>query len=309
MKCKTIKLRFLSSVHFGDGGLTRTQGILKADTFFSAMCTEAVRRGDAVLEQLLDAVRDHSLRLTDGLPYIQDRYYIPKPLLEIRGEKTGDSGTKKAIKKLAYIPVTELDTYLAGRMDFAGEAKWFHDHFGRSSLMEKVKIERDKDSMPYAVEIFTYAQESGLCFLISYENEQDLELVLQLVRALGYEGIGGKRTAGYGRFEITVQETGPAFMERLVLDRYQACMTLSGVLPREDCMEAAMDGGSYLVEKRSGFVSSVNYAPEFRKKRPLYVCKAGAVFTEPFEGDLYDVSDGGTHPVYRYAMPFWLGVS
>ena len=89
-------------------------------------------------------------------------------------------------------------------------------------------------------------------------------------------------------------------------DRY---MLLSVALPADEELENAMENASYLLEKRSGFVASSDYAEEWRKKRDLYVFTAGSCFVNCFAGDIYDVSEGGKHPVYRYAKPIFMGVS
>lgn len=85
-------------------------------------------------------------------------------------------------------------------------------------------------------------------------------------------------------------------------------LLLSTALPKEDELSEALDGASYKLIKRSGFVASTEYAPESRKKRDLYVCSAGSCFQHCFKGDIYDVSDGGNHSVYRYAKPLFMGV-
>jgi CRISPR-associated RAMP protein, csm4 family len=36
--------------------------------------------------------------------------------------------------------------------------------------------------------------------------------------------------------------------------------------------------------------------------------EAGASFKQKFAGDIYDVSAGGKHSVYRYGIPFFMGV-
>ena len=72
--------------------------------------------------------------------------------------------------------------------------------------------------------------------------------------------------------------------------------------------EAALEQAHYLLVKRSGFVASETYAKEQLRKRDLYVMQAGSCFRTRFEGDVYDVSDGGSHPVYRYAKPLLMEV-
>ncbi len=98
-----------------------------------------------------------------------------------------------------------------------------------------------------------------------------------------------------------------ALLERLQgQDRYS--MLLSTALPMENEMAIALEGASYLLEKRSGFVASDTYAEEFRRKKDLYVFASGSCFINRFSGGVYDVSEGGCHPVYRYAIPLFMGV-
>ena len=85
-------------------------------------------------------------------------------------------------------------------------------------------------------------------------------------------------------------------------------MLLSSALPKQEELNQALEGANYLLQKRSGFVSSVTYADEQRKKRDLYTMQAGSCFQHPFQGDIYDVGRGGAHPVYRYAKALFLEV-
>ena len=87
------------------------------------------------------------------------------------------------------------------------------------------------------------------------------------------------------------------------------CMALSVCLDGEDGLEQSLEGACYLLRKRSGFVASDTYAPEQRRKRDLYVFIAGSCFRRRFSGDVYDVGNGGAHPVYRYAASMWMEVS
>ena len=85
-------------------------------------------------------------------------------------------------------------------------------------------------------------------------------------------------------------------------------MLLSGAFPQEKELDQSLEGASYLLNKRSGYVASEFYAEEYRRKRDLYVFAAGSCFKNEFEGDIYDVTNGGSHPVYRYAKPLFMGV-
>ena len=72
-------------------------------------------------------------------------------------------------------------------------------------------------------------------------------------------------------------------------------------------LENVLKNADYLLKKRGGFVVSEDYASEYLKKKDFYVFQSGSCFQEKFEGDIFDVS-AGSHPVYRYAKPFFMGV-
>ena len=61
-------------------------------------------------------------------------------------------------------------------------------------------------------------------------------------------------------------------------------------LPADEDLPRVLEGASYLLEKKSGFVASPDYAPEWRRKRDSYAFKAGSCFLERFSGQLKDVS-------------------
>ena len=107
-------------------------------------------------------------------------------------------------------------------------------------------------------------------------------------------------------------------------------MLLSGAFPQEKELDQSLEGASYLLNKRSGYVASEFYAEEYRKQFLLdrnetqreksffdqlvfYENKFGKKLAKSrdeieFEGDIYDVTNGGSHPVYRYAKPLFMGV-
>ena len=85
-------------------------------------------------------------------------------------------------------------------------------------------------------------------------------------------------------------------------------MLLSTALPQEEEMKDSLEGASYLLQKRSGFVYSETFAEEQIRKRDMFTMQAGSCFRRVFQGAVYDVGEGGTHPVYRYAKAMFLGI-
>ncbi len=85
-------------------------------------------------------------------------------------------------------------------------------------------------------------------------------------------------------------------------------LLLTSSLPREEELEEALDGASYQVLRRGGFVGSNTYSQVPMKKQTQYFLQAGSVIANRYTGDLYQVGSFGSHPVYRYGKPMFLGV-
>jgi CRISPR-associated protein Csm4 len=308
MKYQILKMSFPGAVHFGDGGLATCTTVLCADTVFSALCCEAARNGENMVEQLVADVKGGKLIISDALPFIRDRYYIPKPLLERSGDHESDPSVAKLYKKLNYLPINRLDDYLAGTLDVTEETNYFHDHYGKSFLLQKARVSGLENSEPYAVGLFRFSEGSGLYICVGYEEDEIFFRLLEIFEPLQYSGIGGKVSSGYGQFRIRIGNCIPDFEERFSSNRREKKMTLSICLPKDDELEQSLDGARYLLVKRSGFVASFRYADTFRKKQDCFLMRAGSVFCHEFQGDVFDASAGGSHPVYRYAKPFFLEV-
>ena len=69
-----------------------------------------------------------------------------------------------------------------------------------------------------------------------------------------------------------------------------------------------MENATFQVVRRGGFVASDTYAKTPMKKKNQFFFRAGSLFSNRFEGDLYSVGGFGSHSVYRYAKPLFLGV-
>ena len=171
--------------------------------------------------------------------------------------------------------------------------------------------DEDKFNNLYAVEVFKYKSGSGLYFFVSYEDEKDFETVHKLMESISYTGLGGKISAGYGKFRLSIDTPGKDIVKNFEnVGNYKDIMSLSLCLPREEELEDSLTDASYTVVKKSGFVASSNYAKTFRKKKDIYMLEVGSVYKNTFKGDIYDVSEAntGAHPVYRYGIPFFMGV-
>lgn len=306
MKYTAYKMEFPNGVHLGKNAIEDSDITFCADTLFSALCQEAVNDSEEKLQDLYKRVQAGRIVFSDAMPYIGDTYYIPKPMLRVEREVNGDSKTKKAFKKLSYIPFDKLDCYMSGTLDAEQEAERF-SHLGIVLSRVCASVRGKEETVPYRVGVCQFYSDNGLFIILGYKEEQDRELIEELLTSLSYSGIGGKRYAGLGRFELYPGKLEEEFCKRLS-ERCEYYMTLSVSLPLEEEMDEALTDAAYSLIKRSGFVASYQYAEEQLRKRDIYVLKAGSCVKHCYSGSVYNVSGGGKHPVYRYAKPMFLGV-
>lgn len=313
------KLRFNTPVHLGDGetarSLDRGGSSLCADTLFSALCHMAVLcYGQEGVDKLCQQVMESRLFLTDLFPYKGEYLYIPKPYLSSRVQKEIPSDARKAMKKLAHIPleaVSQFVSSIGGQGDF--DAKEVDTDFGEPGVCARVGIMGMQEPEPYHVGFYEFHPRAGLYGVIGYEQMNDLEKIKDLLRKLGLTGIGGKVSSGYGKFileEGKKEETEFQQLKQMLdvegEDIYYISMTTA--LPRQEELESTLEGATYQMKRRGGFVSSVDFARTNQKKDTQYFFSSGSVFRRKFEGELYEVARGGNHKVYRYGKPLFLGV-
>lgn len=304
MEYKIYKMIFQQGVHFGNHSLEKSEPTFQADTLFSSLYIEAMKFGQADI--LLDSVINNRLVISDAFPYIGNNYFIPKPMKKIEQDSNNDDITaRKKFKKLEYIQVALLDDYLKGEYPIDNQDSTIKE-LGAHSVKTSVSIRGEEEAKPYRVGIYHFKEHNGLYVIVGYESEKELELFDKLFDSLSLSGIGGKKNSGLGHFRVIQTDVPTELVNRL--NSNGECMTLSCSLPKESEIESVLESSRYLLEKRSGFVDSDSYASEQRRKKDIYMFKSGSCFNHKFTGDIYDVSSGGKHPVYKYAKPLFMGV-
>ena len=302
MQFSIYKLEFQTGVHFGTGMLNESAYTFQADQLFSALYIEALKMNCE--KELFDCVQSGKLLFSDAFPYLGQQYMIPKPMLYVEPKVKGISEQKKKYKKIQFIPVEQLEDFLDGTMDLDGEILKGYGTYMQQSM---VNVRNNEETLPYRVGTFYFSENSGLYIIVAYESESEKTLAENLLEGLSYTGIGGKKSVGLGKFNLLRGKMSKCMQEHLERDSNKKIL-LSVALPRDEELECALNGASYQLSKRSGFVASSDYADEWRKKKELFVFVSGSCFEQLFEGDVYDVSDGGSHPVYRYAKSLFMGV-
>ena len=304
MKYVMYKLTFPNGIHIGNGKLSSSDITVHSDTLFSAMCIETLNiGGEKMLSDFVNMAKNNKLVISDALPYILDTIYIPKPMCRIRGEEQ-DAVLKKELKKLEYLPIDKLPEYTQGKINPEEINKEF-SKLGSRGLYQKVLLKYDENNELYSVGIYKFNQNCGLYAIVGCEDEFVENMAETIMQSLQYSGVGGKRSAGYGRFKYEKCEVPFLNMLKCDSDRY---MTISTCMAADDELESVLDGAAYKLIKRSGFVQSQTYSDTPMKKRDFYMFSKGATFQKRFFGDIFDVSIKGNHPVYKYAKPMLIGV-
>lgn len=304
MKYLMYKLTFPNGIHIGNGRLSSSDITIHSDTLFSAMCIEALNiGGEEMLNRVVNEVKNGRLMISDALPYISDTIYIPKPMCRVSG-KEQDISLKKEFKKLEYIPQNKLCEYMRGEINPIELNNEF-SKLGSRDLYQKVSLKYDEDNELYSVGTYKFNKNCGLYVVVGYDGDFAEKTTETVMQSLQFSGIGGKRSAGYGRFEYEKSEV--PFADMLSSDRGRY-MTISTCMAADNELERALDGASYKLIKRSGFVQSQTYSDMPLKKRDFYMFSAGSVFKNKFSGDIFDVSINGKHSVYKYAKPVMLGI-
>ncbi len=284
-----LKLAFDTAVHFGGSdsavGSQSSALTLRADTIFSALCHTALEvYGEPALEELLVSADADALRISDAMPWRGNSFYLPKPTASLH------SGT---------YPLDELD-----------------QSFGQAYEQTKASVTDGADAKPYFVGLYRLHAGCGLYVLCACEGTDQIKLLKDLFTLLGLSGIGGRTSAGYGRFHLdgdpiclnTAEEESTRWMLQALERSTSPYLLLTSSLPAEEEMDAALEGASFQLVRRSGFAAT-EWVETPMKKQTQYFLAAGSVLQHPYQGKLYDVGTALPHPVYRYSKPLFMGVT
>lgn len=320
------KLKFPNGIHVGaNSSLELTNTIVSSDVFYSAFYAEYVRIFGENDRELLQLTENDEFKVSDLLPFKEMKtetvFYVPKPFVnDIERKQSNDENEqvvdRKKVKKLSYIPASRLNEYF----EFLETGKNFpeiDDDFGEKELHTKNKVSRiGEDTELYNVEVFRFNKDSGLYFIVQLPEkwQEKFENVLE---SLLLTGIGGKKSAGYGQFEVGELKTKDFKADMIFLDtslkkstntgRY---LLLSSYLPQKDEIEKIKNKeNGYQLIKRSGFVNSPKYSENPQKRKQVYMISSGAVLNFKPAGRLADLKLHGNHSIYRMGKPIVIGVT
>ncbi|HZJ84463.1 MAG TPA: type III-A CRISPR-associated RAMP protein Csm4 [Syntrophomonadaceae bacterium] len=306
------KLKFTSPLHMGKSAsassLDDGQMTIHADTIFAALCSEALKQGE--LDLLYSYFNDDFLTISDALPYKKEELYLPKPILFTSSAKRGgDRSLKKALKDLEYVPATEFNNYLQNINQADFDPDRYTTDFGSMMVITRVAVKGQSSPLPYHVAGWRFNPDCGLYIVLRAKSDEALELFNNLLFNLGLSGIGGKISSGWGKFEVESSSLPDSLFNMLKDDKANYQMLLGTYLPTEDKLERALASGWYALLRRGGFIRSETYAIGQMKKRTIYMLSAGSCLRTRIAGGIFDVSDNGSHSVWRNGKTLFVGVN
>lgn len=322
-------LRFLTPVHFGDtseGGSLETISLtLGSDALFGACCHE-ISHDTGLLQSFVDSVKEQHIVLSSLFPYCIDngeyQLYVPTPIMQIDSKElpiTSFAETKrvateqKKIKKIEYIRASQLQNF--SQYIEADISQKYMPTFGAKQTSAQVNM-RGEMSRPYYVGNYQFMSHTGLYFIAGFNDDASRELFEGIFEVLGLSGIGGKRSGGYGKFELAdnpikleVQDIYKdiSALYALIHNKQGNMMCISACVPTSDEV-ATLKQGSYKLQKRGGFVGAAGTTTQV-KRNSYYVVKEGSVCPKALVGQMLTITgDSLPHPVYRNGMGLWIGV-
>ena len=295
------------------GALTISAGIAMFNEHYSI---RAAAKQTAALEELLISADADALRISDAMPWRGDSFYLPKPIAASTSPAELSTVERKAVKKLAWIPVSKFDRYTASLHSGTYPLDELDQSFGQAYEQTKASVTDGADAKPYFVGLYRLHAGCGLYVLCACEGTDQIKLLKDLFTLLGLSGIGGRTSAGYGRFHLdgdpiclnTAEEESTRWMLQALERSTSPYLLLTSSLPAEEEMDAALEGASFQLVRRSGFAAT-EWVETPMKKQTQYFLAAGSVLQHPYQGKLYDVGTALPHPVYRYSKPLFMGVT
>ena len=273
---------------------------------------------------LVETVRQNTIKISSLHPFIDTKeemqLFLPKPILkrsdvyeEITDRHASCEKAKeyKKLKRISHIRTSDLHD---SNGKFNPKSVNEQPYFGQFMTAQRVNL-REEQSLPYAVGSYAFLKESGLYCIVGVKKTEDLQRIRRIFESLGYTGIGGKRSSGYGQFivkpEIDLENSSDKDQQelyKLLHNEGPYCMLLSAVTPKEEEV-SYLSKGTYKLIRRSGFVYS-EHISETYKRNSFYALQEGSCMPAPLEGQMIELChEKSSHPIYKNMKGFWLGVN
>lgn len=303
-----VRLRFTGPAHFGEAGIGQETAnvTLRSDSLYSAIWSVWARYGlEPGLSHLLDV---SPFRVSSAFLFDGSTHYLPRPSLPVTGlEQRG-----KLIKQTRYLPLPLFRAWAGGApvdADALEKANDRYEHLSRFTLRPRVALDRvSQRSVLYQVAQVTFAEGAGLWFLVRLGATEWLAPLQQAIEVLGQDGLGGRRSAGYGSFvpewvDVTADPEWQALLGDGSEQGPHCLLSLCNPAPEE--LPALLDGAAYEVIERQGWAASGRAVQAPRL--PVRMLTEGSVLAARPRGRVLNVSPPGFaeaagHPVLRSGL-------
>lgn len=325
---KIIKLNFTSPLHIGEIGigLEESSLVLHSDTIFNAICNALAKLygRDWVTDFLRNFEAKPPFRISSGFPFAGGNLYFPKPMSRANIHADLLQNYSKKLKKTNYLTkgffekwiaeeeLSEKDLREITENEAAKDYDDKHSGFWTGFLLPKVSISRESaESSIYFLGSIRFKENSGIWFILDCTSKEWENRVLSALRLLQHDGIGGKRTWGYGSFSLEKENLD------LKLPDSGAHLLLSLFYPNESEDPAADEKQLFSGKNaRWGFSLRGGYAYPYgsrsssQKPQRLFI-KEGSIFERKPEGKLIEGDSGleRIEKLYHYGIAYSIPIS
>lgn len=316
-----VRLRFRGPLHIGHDearvGVESVQSYVHSDTLFSAFCN--VWANDPRWKHVLDDIKSQKalFRFSSAFCYRQNddgtfTYFLPRPLLPL---SSSFDAYARTVKKQEFLTLEQFRAWASGNLTNDSQASR-HLIGGNNSDYTKLHVEQirprhasDRKTMASSIyhcgEVF-YSKDAGLYFLVETNEKHDL--LAAYLSHLGYLGLGGERSVGYGLFDPELE--GPLGDDSPFIDlkkiRGNAWCLLSLYYPSEQEMPQIEDSIlAYNTVIRKGWFSSTSAGKQMKRKTCRMISE-GSISKFELTGTVLDLRPEAfkDHPVYRSGLAF-----
>lgn len=336
-----------SGFHLGREGLEQetSSDSFASDSLFSAIVSVIAELygADAVQQFVTDVREQGALRLSSAFPMIGDIPLFPLPRLRINLTETDKTlNIGKTLKKIRYVSASvllrllersEMNDWLPSKgsankgLLLNGGSVWIaktdepklpqleslygEPQYWNVGTVPRVTLDRvSSASTVYQVGRTVFAEGCGLWFMADIVP-QYADLLEEIVAHLGDVGIGGERSAGYGKFDASTFDAP----KLPTVENAPLGMLLSRYHPQTPELEGGVlgEGAAYDLVDIGGWLGSVGYAAQRRQR--VRMLEAGSVISlhggVPL-GQIPDVrpqypSAKFPHPIYRSGIGLLIG--
>ncbi|MEO0239571.1 MAG: type III-A CRISPR-associated RAMP protein Csm4 [candidate division WOR-3 bacterium] len=311
---KIFKLKFKSPLHVGADSTLRekVEVIIHSDTLYSALYDLSIRVGSRIREAILE----RKILLSSAFPYYEDEneriYFLPRPIYNVKGaqgKSKEDFELSKKFKKLDFIPSDWLNSIDNLQKNIGNGFSKYSDllkEIYAVDILPKVFVDRFTSASTFyrMGQVFFY--KGGLYFIVKFLSEGLEGEFRGLLKLLGEEGIGGKRSTGSGTFEF---EEDALTFEMPESPNFYLLLSLS--IPVEGEMDGILKNSYYeLILRRGWFLTDEGYS---RRRKSVWMLKEGSILHKDIKGCAVDVTPEALYglsdsKIYKFAYAFTLPV-